>query len=82
MLIDAEETAASLLVEIENHPLVSEARVFDEYQGAQVPEGKKSLAISVSYQAPDRTLTDKDVAKAREKILGRLRAKLGAELRG
>ena len=56
--------------------------LFDEYAGEQVSEGKKSLAFSVSYQARDRTLTEKDVAKARGRILGLLQKDLGAELRG
>ena len=81
VVVDRIEPAASVLAEIEAHPLVASAHVFDEYVGAQVPEGRKSLAISVSFQAPDRTLTDKDVAKAREKIVARLRSRCAAELR-
>ena len=81
VVVDREQTAATILAEIAGHPLVANARVFDEYTGEQVPEGKKSLAVAVSYQAPDRTLTDSDVAKVREKIVSRLRARCGAELR-
>lgn len=81
VVVDREQTAATILAEITGHPLVANARVFDEYTGEQVPEGKKSLAVAVSYQAPDRTLTDSDVAKARERIVSRLRARCGAELR-
>ena len=81
VVVDREQTAATVLAEITVHPLVATARVFDEYAGEQVPEGKKSLAFAVSFQAQDRTLTDADVAKAREKIVSRLRARCGAELR-
>ena len=81
VVVDREQAAATVLAEIAAHPLVATARVFDEYAGEQVPEGKKSLAFAVSFQAPDRTLTDADVAKAREKIVSRLRARCGAELR-
>ncbi len=81
VVVDREQTAATVLAEIIAHPLVANARVFDEYTGEQVPEGKKSLAFAVSYQAPDRTLTDSDVAKARERIVSRLRGRCGAELR-
>ena len=80
-MVDREQEAATILAEIAGHPLVANARVFDEYTGEQVPEGKKSLAVAVSYQAPDRTLTDSDVAKARERIVSRLRARCSAELR-
>lgn len=60
---------------------LSSVRLFDVYQGAQIDKGKKSLAYSLTYQAEDRTLTDKDVAKLRKKIVGRLERELGAQLR-
>jgi phenylalanyl-tRNA synthetase beta chain len=82
VVVPVDASAGSLLEEIEGHPLVGSVRVFDEYQGEPVPEGKKSLAFEVAYQAPDRTLTDVDVAKARERILSRLTSRFGAELRG
>jgi phenylalanyl-tRNA synthetase beta chain len=81
VMVPLETSASSLVEEILAHPLASAASVFDEYQGAPIPEGKKSLALSIAYQAPDRTLTDADVKKAREKIVARLSAKFGAELR-
>jgi len=81
VIVSRDTSAASLVEEILAHPLASAAAVFDEYQGESIPEGKKSLALSVAYQAPDRTLTDADVKKAREKIVARLTAKFGAELR-
>lgn len=81
LLVDRDSAAAPLLAEIEAHPLVARARIFDEYVGEQVPEGKRSIAVSIAFQTPDRTLTDKDVAKARTKILARLQARLGVELR-
>ena len=63
-------------------PSCPRSELFDEYMGEQVAEGKKSLAFSVSYQARDRTLTEKDVAKVRDRIVGRLQKDLGAALRG
>ena len=42
-----------------------EARVFDVYRGAQVGEGRTSLALALAFQAPDRTLSDEDVAPVR-----------------
>jgi phenylalanyl-tRNA synthetase beta chain len=56
-------------------------RLFDVYRGQPVPEGKKSLAYNLAFQAPDRTLTDQDVAKLRHKIVQRLERDLGAALR-
>jgi len=62
--------------------MVSELRLFDLYRGDQVGPGRKSLAYSITYQAPDRTLTDEEVAQVRGRIVRRLEADLGARLRG
>ncbi|MBC8496290.1 MAG: hypothetical protein H8D37_01390 [Chloroflexi bacterium] len=56
--------------------------MFDIYRGEQIGAGKKSLAYSLTYQNPERTLTDKDAAKLRNKIIKRLERELGAQLRG
>lgn len=56
--------------------------LFDVYRGGQVPPGKKSLAYALTYQAPDRTLSDEDTRKVRAKIIARLERELGAVLRG
>jgi phenylalanyl-tRNA synthetase beta chain len=61
--------------------LIASADVFDVYRGEQVSAGKKSLAYSLTYQAPDRTLTDKEVAKIRKRIVRSLENELGAVLR-
>ncbi len=62
--------------------MLADARLFDVYRGEQLGEGKKSLAYALTYQAPDRTLTDKEAAKIRKKIVKRLEYEVGAELRG
>jgi len=61
-------------------PLLDEAGVFDVYSGPQVGEGRRSLALSLSFRAPDRTLTDEDIAPLRVAIVAAL-AELGGELR-
>lgn len=61
---------------------VTDVRLFDVYRGDQIGVGKKSLAYSLTYQDPKRTLTDKDAAKLRNKIVSRLERELGAQLRG
>ncbi len=63
-------------------PLLTEVRLFDLFRGEQIGAGKKSLAYSLTFQAADRTLTDKEVAKQRQKIIQRLERELGAKLRG
>jgi len=44
-------------------PLVEDARIFDQYTGAPIPDGKKSLAYAISYRAAERTLTDEEVTR-------------------
>ncbi len=63
-------------------PELREARVFDVYRGEQVGEGRKSVAIHLSLQVPDRTLSDDDAAVVRERVVAALTTQLGAELRG
>jgi phenylalanyl-tRNA synthetase beta chain len=61
--------------------LLADARIFDLYRGDQVGEGRKSLALALSFRAPDRTLTDEDVAPLRERIVAALHGRVGGELR-
>ncbi len=56
--------------------------LFDLYRGEQLGEGKKSLAYHLIFQSSEGTLTDKDAAKLRGKILKRLEREVGAVLRG
>jgi phenylalanyl-tRNA synthetase beta chain len=58
-----------------------EIRVFDVYRGDQVGEGRKSIAFSVAYQSPERTLSDEDAARIRKRIVKALADRFGAELR-
>lgn len=55
-------------------------KLFDVYQGKQIPEGKKSVAYSFSLRSSDHTLTDEEISSAVNKILKGL-ASIGAELR-
>lgn len=58
-----------------------EIRLFDVYRGKQVPEGKKSMAYSITFRAQDKTLSDADVTRITDKILRMLEKELGAVLR-
>jgi phenylalanyl-tRNA synthetase beta chain len=60
--------------------LLQAAEVFDLYEGEQVGEGRKSLALRLEFRAPDRTLTDEEVAAQRSAIEAEL-AKIGGSLR-
>jgi phenylalanyl-tRNA synthetase beta chain len=57
-------------------------RLFDLYRGDSIPAGTHSLAYALTYQADDRTLTDKEVDRAHKSIEGRLRHVLQAQIRG
>jgi phenylalanyl-tRNA synthetase beta chain len=62
--------------------LLGGARLFDVYRGEPITAGSKSLAYALTYQAGDRTLTDKEVDKVHKKIEDRLRHVLKARIRG
>lgn len=62
-------------------PTLRKVELFDVYRGEQIGAGKKSLAYALTYQADDKTLTDKVVAKLRDKIVRQLGYKFGAALR-
>ena len=62
-------------------PMLASALLFDEYSGEQVGAGRRSLAFSLTYQAPDRTLTDADARTIRERVAKALTDELGAVLR-
>ena len=61
--------------------LLASAEVFDVYEGEQAGEGNRSLALRLEFRAPDRTLTDEEVAERREAIEAAL-AQVGGRLRG
>jgi phenylalanyl-tRNA synthetase beta chain len=61
--------------------LVANADVFDVYRGAGVPDGHKSVAISVTLQPRERTLTDAEIEAAMTKIVTEVGRKTGATLR-
>jgi phenylalanyl-tRNA synthetase beta chain len=61
--------------------LVEEVALFDEYVGAPIPPGKKSLAYSISYRASDRTLTDEEVNALHSDLTAALQKALPVELR-
>jgi phenylalanyl-tRNA synthetase beta chain len=61
--------------------LLRDVRLFDLYRSENIPAGHKSLAYALTYQADDRTLTDNEVKKAHDKIMGRLKHVLKAQIR-
>lgn len=62
--------------------LISDVRVFDEFIGGSLGEGRKSLAITVRLQPSDATLTEKDIEVVGAKIIEKVNKATGGELRG
>ena len=62
-------------------PLVSEVKLFDIYRGANLGEGKKSMAFSLSLADPKKEVSAEEAERAVKKILGNLKFKLGIEIR-
>ena len=81
LVIDKQVTYQQVEGIIQSFPLASKATLFDLYIGKQLPEGKKSFAVRIVYQSPERTLTDEEINKTQEQMLGRLHQELGATLR-
>jgi phenylalanyl-tRNA synthetase beta chain len=58
-----------------------EASVFDVYQGEQAGAGRKSVAVHLVFQSPERTLSDEDAAAIRARVVAALAERFGAQLR-
>jgi len=61
--------------------LLKEVNLFDVYQGSNLPEGKKSYAVSFMFQDEHKTLTDAQIDKVMKKLQQRFENELQAELR-
>ena len=81
-IVDADLPAGDLLRAVKgaDKKLITVARIFDLFEGPSVGEGKKSLAVEVTLQPVDATLTEEDLKALSDKVVASA-AKLGAELR-
>ncbi|HET6498920.1 MAG TPA: phenylalanine--tRNA ligase subunit beta, partial [Coriobacteriia bacterium] len=61
--------------------LLESARLFDVYRGPGVPEGSKSLAWTLTYRAPNRTLADEDVRPVHDRLVRKVCRAVGAQVR-
>ena len=77
--LPAEELAATLREGA--GPLCESVRLFDVYTGQQAGEGRKSLAFALRFRAPDRTLTEKETAAARDAAVALAQQRHGAQQR-
>jgi len=83
LVIDRSVSAADVSAAIAGfrHTLLRQWHIFDHYQGDSISSGKKSIAFRLTFQSDERTLTDSEVNKIHNRLLDRLRAQVGAELR-
>ena len=83
VVIDAAVSAAAV-VELANKAggkLLRQVSIFDVYEGEQVPDGKRSLALRLVMRSSERTLSEKDISAVRQRVLAALERELGATLR-
>jgi phenylalanyl-tRNA synthetase beta chain len=78
--VPAQEVRAALVAGAGD--LLESVRLFDVYTGEQLGEGRKSLAYSLTFRAPDRTLTVEEAVAARDTAVAEAASRVGAELRG
>ncbi|MBR6401631.1 MAG: phenylalanine--tRNA ligase subunit beta [Firmicutes bacterium] len=69
------------VLRIKGGKFLEDIRLFDVYKGKQIEQGFKSVAYSLFFRAPDKTLTDEEISSPMKKILAELEEKLGAKLR-
>ena len=83
MLVNDEVTVGSIekIIAQCSGKILENIKLFDVYKGSQIPEGKKSVAYSVTYRAADRTLVDDEINSVFSKTVKRLETELGAQLR-
>ncbi|MGR3435827.1 MAG: phenylalanine--tRNA ligase subunit beta [Shimia sp.] len=83
-LVDAQVEAITLVNAAQgaDKALIDEVRVFDEFVGGSLGEGRKSIALTVRLQPRDKTLTEGDIEAVSQKIVGKVTKATGGALRG
>ena len=61
--------------------LIKKVLIFDVFEGGNMPEGKKSIAVNVTIQSMDKTLSEKDLNQVSQKIINIVKAKTGGTIR-
>ena len=68
-------------ISVVDNKLISNIKVFDVYEGENIPENQKSIAISVTIQSSEKTLNDNDLDKINKLIIETVEKKIGAKIR-
>ncbi len=82
-VVDKNVKAADVIATAKNADKqhIADVRIFDVYEGENLPEGKKSLALSLTFQPIEQTFSDTDIEVLMDKVEQVLKSKFGAELR-
>jgi phenylalanyl-tRNA synthetase beta chain len=83
LIVDESVVAGDLqhVIETSAGELLEEVRLIDNYRGANIGDGKKSLTFALRFRATDRTLTQVEASEARDAAVAAANQKFGAELR-
>jgi phenylalanyl-tRNA synthetase beta chain len=83
VVVDEAFQAGQIVEEVRalEEPQIESVRLFDCYRGAPIPAGKKSLAYTIAYRAPERTLRDDEVNVLHGRVLERLTSRFAIEVR-
>jgi phenylalanyl-tRNA synthetase beta chain len=83
IVMDAGLQAAEILGYLKSYPseLIEDISIFDVYQGANIGEGKKSVAFNVRYRSPEKTLTDEEVEGLHKALVDYILGKTGGQVR-
>jgi len=84
IVLDQKTSVAKVTQDIESNAgeWLKSVRLFDVYQGQGIENGQKSLALGLTWQHPERTLTDDEVNQWVEQVVEHLSQHAGASLRG
>jgi len=82
-IVNKDVTSQDLINAVSNvdQNLISNIKIFDVYEGENIPENQKSIAISVSIQSFEKTLNDSDLEKINKLIIETVENKTGAKIR-
>jgi phenylalanyl-tRNA synthetase beta chain len=83
LVVSENVSAGELLAKVRNSPdkLIESCEIFDLFQGAKIPEGYKSVALTITYRSQTKTLTEKNVEKSHSKIVRLLTDEFGGSFR-
>lgn len=83
LVVTEQVSAGELLARVRNSgdKLIESCEIFDVFQGAKIPEGYKSVALTITYRSPTKTLTEKNVEKSHSKIVRLLTDEFGGIFR-